>query len=127
MSKKSPLEQFRQYTEVSYAGRQLLQKHSLDEVGIWKIKGEDPNCDLGGHHYQPELGIVEGTLRDVIMYGVSLPSFWQWGAGGDFELVGRSIPQIDANSVAVRQELEAEEARLAEQLAEVRRQLGKKS
>lgn len=126
MSKSSPLENYRKYTEVSYAGRELLKKHSLEETGVWRIRGEDPNCDMGGHHYQPDLGTYEGTLRDVIMYGVNLPSFWQWGAGGNFELLGKSIPKIDANSLAARQELEQEAVRLEQQLAEIRRQLGKK-
>jgi hypothetical protein len=121
---KSVLERYRQYTEVSYAGTRLLRKHSLDEVGIWKIKGEDPNCDLGGHHHQPELGIVEGKLRDVIMYGVSLPSFWSWGGGGDFELVSRSIPKVDADSVAVRAKMEEALKAAEEQVAELKRQLG---
>ena len=62
----------------TYTGQELLKKHSLGEKGIWRIRGEDPNCDFGGFHHNPELGIVEGTLEDVITYGVSLPSFWTW-------------------------------------------------
>lgn len=126
MSKKTPLELFRQYTEVSYAGRKLLENHSLDETGYWKILGEDPNCDMGGHHYQPDLGTFEGRLHDIIMYGVTLPGFWQWGAGGDFKFVGNSIQKIDANSIAVRYELEQEELELEARLKEVRQRLGKK-
>ena len=80
-------ENYRRYT-LTYAGRELLKNHSIDDVGVWRIRGEDPNCDLGGYHHQPELGIVNGKLRDVIMYGVNLPGFWQWGAGGNFELIG---------------------------------------
>lgn len=129
MDKKSEnkeLKNFRQYTEVTYAGRKLLEKYSLDTVGVWRIKGEDPNCDFGGYHYQPELGIVSGKLRDVIMYGVNLPNFWNWGAGGDFELIGKEIPTIDSKSLEVRKQLEAEAKELEERLAEVKRQLGKK-
>lgn len=66
----------------TYSGEKLLEKHSLDEEGVWRILGEDPNCDFGGHHYRPELDIVTGCLRDVIAYAVELPDFWQWGAGG---------------------------------------------
>lgn len=68
----------------SYTGQSLLKKHSLDEFGTWQIFGEDPNCDMGGYHHQPRLEVVTGTLKDVIEYGVKLPKFFTWGAGGDF-------------------------------------------
>lgn len=64
-----------------------MRKHKLEEYGIWKILGEDPNCDFGGSHHNPYLGIVEGILDDVIKYAESLPNFWQWGAGGIIEKV----------------------------------------
>jgi hypothetical protein len=70
-----------------YSGQKLLEKHNLSEYGNWKIHGEDPNCDFGGHHHQPYLGTVEGTLDKVIDYAVNLPSFWQWGAGGEITKV----------------------------------------
>lgn len=66
----------------SYEGKTLLAKHSMSDVGIWHIKGEDPNCDMGGSHHQPSLGFVEGKLEDVIHYAVTLKGFWVWGAGG---------------------------------------------
>ncbi len=73
---------YKQFTEVSYSGTNLLKNHSLDEEGVWEIYGEDPNCDMGGHHHEPHLDTVIGKLRDVIEYAVDLPNFWQWGAGG---------------------------------------------
>lgn len=75
--------QYEQWTRTSYSGKKLLVKHSLNEVGTWRIRGEDPNCDFGGAHYQPELGTVEGRLEDVIRYAVKLPGFYTWGGGGD--------------------------------------------
>ena len=75
--------QYEQWTSTSYSGKKLLAKHSLNEVGTWRIRGEDPNCDFGGAHYQPELGTVEGRLEDVIRYAVKLPDFYTWGNGGD--------------------------------------------
>lgn len=66
----------------TYSGRQLLEKHSLNEYGIWKVLGEDPNCDLGGSHHEPDLGLYEGTLEKVIRKAVDLPGFWTWGGGG---------------------------------------------
>lgn len=114
--------QYDKYT-ATYNGRALFEKHSPDQVGIWKIYGEDPNASMGGSHYQPELGVVEGMLRDVIMYAVNLPSFWQWGAGGVFVFVGETIPKIDANSWQEREELVAEADRLEKELAVVKEKL----
>ena len=66
----------------TYTGRELLKKHNLFEEGVWKIEGEDPNCDWGGSHSNPYLATVEGTLDKVIEYAIELPQFWTWGGGG---------------------------------------------
>jgi hypothetical protein len=113
---------YEQYTQVSYSGRALLAKHKLDESGMWRIRGEDPNCDFGGHHYQPELGIVEGRLEDVIKYAVTLKSFWTWGGGGNIEKIG-PIPKITAESNAKRVALEQQLELLKNQVAAVENQL----
>lgn len=86
MNRKSAAK-FDQWMKTSYRGKELLRKHKLDEFGIWRIRGEDPNCDLGGAHYQPELGVVEGKLKDVIKYAVKLSDFYTWGSGGDITKV----------------------------------------
>lgn len=75
------------WLRTSYSGRRLCEKYSLDEEGTWHILGEDPNCDFGGHHYQPELGTVEGKLRDVVEHAVNLKHFYTWGGGGDITKV----------------------------------------
>ena len=75
------------YLDRTYSGRKLLEHHSLDEKGFWQIKGEDPNCDLGGSHHQPDLGVFEGTLKEALEYGVMLPNFYTWGGGGDFQKI----------------------------------------
>lgn len=66
----------------TYAGRDLLTKHSRDEVGIWQVFGEDPNCDMGGYHHEPFLGLIEGKLDDVIYEAVTYGGFFHWGGGG---------------------------------------------
>lgn len=66
----------------TYSGKKLLQEHNLSEEGTWEVRGEDPNCDLGGSHHEPFLGIYSGRLEDVIRMAVELPGFWQWGGGG---------------------------------------------
>lgn len=66
----------------TWNGKDLLKKYSLDTTGVWRVEGEDPNCDLGGPHHCPYLATYTGTLEDVIRKAVNLAGFWQWGAGG---------------------------------------------
>lgn len=99
-------------------------KDKLCVYGIWHVTGEDPNCDFGGSHHQPTLGYFEGVLSDVVEYAVNLPCFWQWGAGGNFELV--EVVKVD-NKTAIRMvEMKAEKESLEERLAAVKRALGEK-
>lgn len=70
-----------------YTGRTLLAKYGPSKYGTWEILGEDDNCDLGGYHYMPRLGVYEGTLDQVIHTAVSLPSFFSWGGGGSINFV----------------------------------------
>lgn len=65
-----------------YTRKRLLDEHLKGEQGTWKILGEDPNCDLGGHHYEPELETVIGTYSNVVEYALGLKGFFCWGAGG---------------------------------------------
>jgi hypothetical protein len=71
----------------STSGKKMLEKYSWTTYGIWNIRGEDPNCDLGGAHYQPDLGTVKGTLGDAVRYAVGLSDFYTWGRGGDITKV----------------------------------------
>lgn len=113
MAKENPVERYRSM----YGYRDLTAKHSLDEFGTWEILGEDPNCDLGGHHHQPQLEIVEGRLGDVIEYAVFLPGFWQWGGGGSIRRY--DSPKIKkVNSTTAR-----ERARLRERIEELQKAL----
>jgi len=64
---------------------ELLKKHSLNDEGTWHVFGEDPNCDLGGYHYRPDLGYITGTLKDVIHAAINIPAFWTWGGGGSIK------------------------------------------
>lgn len=52
------------------------------EYGVWQVKGEDPNCDMGGHHHEPSLGYFEGTFKDVCEHALTLNGFFSWGGGG---------------------------------------------
>ena len=69
----------------SYNGRELLKKYNLEDYGLWTVRGEDPNCDLGGTHHMPLVGHYEGVLEDVIKEAVQEYNFWTWGGGGDIK------------------------------------------
>ena len=56
-----------------------------DTYGIWKVYGEDSNCDMGGHHHEPFLGKVKGSLKQAIQWAVKHPRFFTWGGGGRIE------------------------------------------
>lgn len=116
----------------TWNGKRLLEKHSLDEEGVWRVRGEDPNCDMGGHHHQPELGIFEGCLRDIIGYAVHLPDFWTWGGGGSIDRhVPKRVMKITALSVREFEEkreriraLEAEKSRIEREIASIKNETG---
>lgn len=107
----------------TYSGRRLLEAHSLTEEGTWQIRGEDPNCDLGGHHHMPDLGTVQGKLDDIIAYAVELPGFWQWGSGGEIRAV--HVRKIDSDSIRRENELRARKRELETELAHIEKQLKK--
>jgi len=87
-------DQAAKWLRTSYSGQRLMGKHRLDETGFWHIKGEDPNCDFGGHHYQPDLGVVQGKLSEVVNYAVRQNRFYTWGAGGDITKI--SITEVSS-------------------------------
>lgn len=87
----------------TYGGKRLLEKHSLNDVGVWLVKGEDPNCDWGGHHHNPSLGYLSGKLSEVVTEAVEMSGFWTWGAGGEITAV--NIRLADPSSAQRRKEL----------------------
>lgn len=89
------------YLQETYSGKELLKKHQLDEKGTWEVRGEDPNCDLGGHHHMPVLGRYQGTLNEVIDIAVNSAGFWQWGGGGDIQKI--SVESAAEVAARVRQ------------------------
>jgi hypothetical protein len=97
----------------SWSYKHILEDHSLDEYGIWQVFGEDSNCDMGGSHYMPELGLYEGKLADVIAIAVELPNFWQWGSGGDIRKSKVVKPiKVDAETNAKRDAIKQKIANL---------------
>lgn len=121
MSDKS---KYQQFTETTHSGRELLKKHSLDEAGTWQVFGEDPNCDWGGSHHQPNLGLYEGILKDVIEHAVNLPGFWQWGGGGNISKHTRpAVIKVNPETNRIRNQLTAEKARLEAELARINKSM----
>jgi hypothetical protein len=78
---------YRKFILRTHHGEELLNRYSLKAEGLWVVEGEDPNCDLGGHHSCPVLGYFQGRLDDVIRKAVNLPKFWGWGYGGSITLL----------------------------------------
>jgi hypothetical protein len=74
---------FKNDTEKRIAGNLIADfDGDPDARGTWRIFGEDPNCDFGGPHHEPDLGVVEGTFKEAITYAFTLNSFISWGGGG---------------------------------------------
>lgn len=94
----------------------------LDKVGIFRVRGEDPNPDFGGSHHQPELGIFRGKFGDVAAYAVELPKFWAWGSGGSIEEI--VIKEITADSSKKRKALLEDQKVLKKKLKEIEEILG---
>lgn len=78
----------------SYSGSKLLEKYSLQDRGTWNVYGEDPNCDFGGQHSKPLLGVVEGKLIDVIKWGIINPNWNTWGRGGSITSVNKDSTRV---------------------------------
>jgi len=130
MNTKSKYETF---TQNCHSGRQLLEKHSLSEEGLWQVYGEDSNADFHGSHHQPLIGTFQGKLQDVIRHAVMMNSFWQWGAGGNIKKL--DIATIDMAHVEAKEaeeralllaQAEQERARLLQQMERERAQLDAK-
>ena len=79
----------------SNAGENLLKKHSLDDVGLWKVEGEDRNCDLAGPRDIPHLFNARGRLRDVVNKAVNTKGFYGWGAGGRITKMSVEVLDMD--------------------------------
>lgn len=93
---------------------ELVAQHHPDTEGIWMVYGEDPNCDWGGSHHEPLLGIYEGRYGDILYYATEhMDRFWQWGAGG-------RIVKVEPLPIPTHEEMRAKDERrvLYEQLRE---------
>lgn len=101
----------------------LFEKYSRDEDGVWEIRGEDPNCDLGGPHHEPHLDTVEGKYADIVEYALTLGGFFQWGYGGSIKKL-RPIRKITGDALRRRAELTRRRAELQAELKKVNEELG---
>lgn len=102
-------------------------ENALSDYGVWRVRGEDPNCDLGGPHIEPELGYFEGVLIDVVRYAVMLPGFWAWGGGGRFtQETPPGVKRIDQLSSKEYAAKLARLTQLEEELAGLKKELGKR-
>ena len=105
----------------TYSGKELIAKYGVGIQGTWHVKGEDPNCDMGGYHSQPSLGYYEGTLDEVINIAVDLSGFWQWGAGGSISLV--NVQKLSSKEFRRQQEVRIRIEKTEKQLAALKDEL----
>lgn len=103
----------------------LLQGRNPNEQGVWKIYGEDPNCDLGGPHHEPLLETVSGTYRNVVEYALTLPRFYSWGGGGRIERHNppTNIRNVDQMMNPRVLKLEEERRKIQDRLKEIEREI----
>lgn len=102
----------------------LLKDHPANEFGTWRILGEDPNCDLGGAHHEPELETVTGTYQNVVDYAITLRGFFQWGGGGRIVKMPNFHKNVDniVNNPKIKA-LEVEREKLQARLKEIEKEL----
>lgn len=77
--------------------QKLSKEHDPDEVAIWHIRGEDPDCDARGRPRKPSLAYVKGRYEHVLEYALNIPEFVTWGSGGSIEPI--DVMDIDADSM----------------------------
>lgn len=109
----------------SYEGKELLKKHNMTEKGTWKIFGADTNCDLGGSHHMPDLGLYRGFLKDIINYAIEIPSFWSWGPGRIEKVHEPVIIDVDENSIREKEELKKRKTILEQELEDLKTKISK--
>lgn len=105
----------------TWNGRKLLETYPMHEYGIWRVQGEDPNCDLVGYHHHPDLGTYEGKLVDVLTLAEQLPGFWSWGAGG--VITKLNVTKMDETSAAERAQKRHELKELENRMAVLKKEL----
>lgn len=79
-------ERYLRYINDSYSGKRLLQDHTPNEEGYWKVVGESDDPGIGGGR-GADMGIYKGRLIDVIHAATSKDCFWAWGSGGSITKV----------------------------------------
>lgn len=103
----------------SYVRDRLLKAHGPDETGAWHIYGEDPNCDLGGPHHEPYLGVVEGKYSEVVEHALKMPHFFTWGGGGRIDKAMIEKITYAEPPKPTKKQLRAEKKRLQKRIQEI--------
>lgn len=109
---------------IKYISERLMKSGNYGKTGTWNIIGEDPNCDFGGHHYQPNLGYFTGKFEDIVDLAFTLPGFITWGHGGDIEEV--KVQVVNQNTSKEKADLRARISELRKELDQIEKQLEEK-
>jgi hypothetical protein len=103
--------------------KQLREKYPDNPFGLWEIRGEDSNCDMGGYHNEPLLTRVEGKYFDAVELALSLTGFFSWGAGGSISKV--EFARLPAGSAAHIEALKEKHRTLTNDLKQIEGELCK--
>lgn len=109
----------------SHARKRLLERYPANTQGTWEIRGEDPNCDLGGYHHEPKLEVVTGTYKNVVEYALTLPNFFGWGSGGSIVRIDPPTDIVNVDNLRNPRvvELEDERRELQGRLKDIEKEL----
>lgn len=102
-----------------YIRERLLRDRDPNESGSWHVYGEDPNCDLGGPHHEPYLGVFKGRFADVVDKALALPSFFTWGSGGRIDKAHITEVTYAEPKAPTKKALRAERSRLQKRIKEI--------
>lgn len=69
-----------EYEEKLNILRRKYSNHDLSEVAYWAIFDEGP-VDFGASMGSRFLGLMHGSLENVLRHAVVYPGFWGWGPG----------------------------------------------
>lgn len=102
--------------------KRLMESGNRGKVGTWHVTGEDPNCDLGGPHYEPSMGYYDGKFEDIVEMALRMPGFFSWGYGGDVKAI--KVSKVDKTTIKQKAETRSRIAKLEAELKQLKEDLG---
>lgn len=72
------------YITLTTNGKELMKHKTLQDVGIWQMYGEDPNCSPLTSVFKTDILLItiQGSLEQALKIAMGFPSFYTMGCGG---------------------------------------------